>query len=87
MLYVPNKATKPVPVFLGLSFYGTASVEEDLSIPLPQGWMRQHSSSAVVDNRATESLRGIYAHRWPLALALNRTTADLRLQRHRRLIS
>jgi len=70
MLYVPNKATKPVPVFLGLSFYGNASVEDDPSIPLPDGWMRRHSTSAVVDHRATELLRGIYAHRWPLALAL-----------------
>jgi len=71
MLYIPNKATKPAPVFLGLSFYGNASVEDDPSIPLAQGWMRRHST-AVVDNRATESLRGLYAHRWPLALALGR---------------
>ena len=53
MLYIPNKATKPAPVFLGLSFYGNASVENDPSIPLAQGWMRRHST-AVVDNRATE---------------------------------
>jgi len=72
MLYIPNKATKPAPVFLGLSFYGNASVEDDPSIPLAQGWMRRHSTSAVVGNRATESLRGIYSHRWPLALALKR---------------
>ena len=71
MLYIPNKATKPAPVFLGLSFYGNASVEGDPSIPLAQGWMRSHST-AVVDNRATESLRGISANRWPLALALKR---------------
>ncbi len=72
MLYVPNKATGPVPVFLGLSFYGNASVESDPAIPLHEGWMRPHRSKAVVNNRATEALRGIYANRWPLALALNR---------------
>lgn len=71
MLYIPNMATGPVPVFLGLNFYGNASVEDDPSIPLVKGWMRQHRT-AVVNNRATESLRGLYAHRWPLALALNR---------------
>ena len=69
MLYVPNKATQPVPVFLGLSFYGNASVEDDPSIPLDQGWMRRYPT-AVVDHRATELLRGISAHRWPLALPL-----------------
>lgn len=72
MLYVPNKATEPVPVFLGLSFYGNASIESDPSIPLPAGWMRQTRSSAVVDHRATEALRGMAADRWPLELALNR---------------
>jgi len=71
MLYVPNKATQPVPVFLGLSFYGNASVEDDPSIPLGQGWMRRHST-AVVNHRATELLRGISAHRWPLELPLER---------------
>jgi hypothetical protein len=70
MLYVPNKARKAVPVFLGLSFYGNASIEDDPSIPLPKGWMRRHSTAAVVDHRATESLRGISSHRWPLALVL-----------------
>jgi hypothetical protein len=59
-------------VFLGLSFYGNASVESDPSIPLPQGWMRPTRSSAVVNNRATESLRGMSADRWPLALILKR---------------
>jgi len=71
MLYTPNEASKPAPVFLGLSFYGNASVEADPSIPLVQGWMRP-LGTAVVNNRATESLRGLYAHRWPLALALRR---------------
>jgi hypothetical protein len=38
----------------------------------PEGWMRPIRNSAVVDNRATESLRGAYAHRWPLAMVLER---------------
>jgi hypothetical protein len=72
MLYVPNKATKPVPVLLGLSFYGNASVEDDPAIPLTRKWMRPHKTSAVVADRATESLRGLYSDRWPIALALRR---------------
>lgn len=70
MLYVPNAATKPVPVFLGLSFYGNASIESDPAIPLPAGWMRPSRSSAVVANRATEAMRGMSASRWPLIMAL-----------------
>ncbi len=40
MLYLPRGAQEPVPVFLGLSFYGNASIEPDPAIPLPQGWVR-----------------------------------------------
>jgi len=73
MLYVPNTATKPVPVLLGLSFNGNASVEPDPAIPLSQGWMRASpTAGAVVENRATESLRGIHSERWPVKLALER---------------
>lgn len=72
MLYLPNGVKEPVPVFLGLSFHGNASVEDDPQIPLPGGWMRPTRSPAVVDHRATEALRGMNAGRWPLALALRR---------------
>jgi len=72
MLYVPKEATAPVPVFLGLNFCGNASLENDPSIPLPEGWMRPLRGPAVVNNRATEALRGIGAERWPIALALQR---------------
>lgn len=73
MLYTPNDASGPVPVFLGLSFSGNASIEADPAIPLPKGWLRDStSSSAVVDNRATEALRGINSGRWPIAMALRR---------------
>jgi hypothetical protein len=72
MLYLPNNAAGPVPVFLGLSFYGNASVEKDPSIPLTKDWMRPHNSPAVIDNRATDAIRGLYTSRWPLELVLQR---------------
>jgi len=72
MLYLPKNTEGPVPVFLGLSFYGNAGVEKDSLIPLTKGWMRPHSSNAVIDNRATDALRGLAESRWPLALILQR---------------
>ncbi len=72
MLYTPNEASEPVPVFLGPSFYGNASVENDPAIPLPTGWMRPRRDGGVENNKATEALRGVYAERWPLELALRR---------------
>ncbi|MCR9294437.1 MAG: hypothetical protein NXI32_17100 [bacterium] len=71
MLYLPNAYQEPVPVFLGMNFFGNASVERDPAIPLPQGWMRS-SPLGVVDHRATEELRGMNSHRWPLELILKR---------------
>lgn len=69
MVYLPNKKTGPVPMFLGLSFTGNASIEDDPAIPLPTGWMRPQEG-VVVNNRATEKLRGASADAWPIKLAL-----------------
>lgn len=69
MYYIPNKRTKPVPLFLGLNFAGNASVEDDPTIPLPTGWMRPQQD-VVVNNRATESLRGSSKADWPIKTAV-----------------
>lgn len=71
MVYIPNKQAKPVPMMLGLSFTGNASIEEDPTIPLPTGWMRPQQG-VVVNNRATETLRGTSADSWPIKGAIER---------------
>jgi hypothetical protein len=72
MLYVPSSVAKPPPVFLGLNYWGNASVEADPDIPLSDRWMRPSAEVGIVNNRATEATRGVHAARWPLALALKR---------------
>jgi hypothetical protein len=71
MLYIPNKKAGPVPVFLGLSFTGNASIDDDPTIPLPTGWMRPQAG-VVVNNRATDALRGTSAAQWPIKSAIER---------------
>jgi hypothetical protein len=71
MYYLPNGKTGPVPVFLGLSFTGNASIDDDPTIPLPTGWMRPQEG-VVVNNRATEALRGTGAASWPIKVAIER---------------
>lgn len=71
MVYLPNKKTKPVPMLLGLSFTGNASIEDDPTIPLPANWMRPQQG-VVVNNRATEALRGTSAAAWPIKAAIER---------------
>ena len=72
MLYVPNAADKPIPVFLGLNYFGPASVEADPTLPLTEKWMRDDKTKGIINHRATEATRGTHATRWPLELALRR---------------
>jgi hypothetical protein len=71
MVYLPNKAARPVPMFLGANFTGNASSEDDPAIPLPTGWMRPQQGT-VANNRATEAIRGTGASSWPIKLAMER---------------
>jgi len=73
LVFVPNNATQPVPVFLGLN-YGNQGVHRDPSI---------------TPSRAAASRRGEHASRWPLELLLKRGYAvasfhggDIELDRH-----
>ncbi len=72
MLYVPNGVKGPVPVFLGLNYFGNASVEADPSLPLAERFVMTNADAGVVRNRVTEATRGFHASRWPLALLLRR---------------
>lgn len=72
LIYVPNAPAGPVPAFVGLNFYGNASIHPDPEITLPSGWMRAGDEFGVVDHRATEASRGVRAHRWPVERIVER---------------
>jgi hypothetical protein len=71
MYCLPNQRTTPAPMFLGLNFAGNASIEVDSAIPLPRGWMRPQEG-IVVNNRATDALRGTSAADWPVKAAIEK---------------
>jgi hypothetical protein len=64
LIYQPAAAEGPVPVFLGLNFFGNHTIRDDPGITLSQQWMRPNSERGIVDNRATEASRGTSASRW-----------------------
>jgi hypothetical protein len=66
LLYLPNAAKKPVPIFLGLNFGGNHAIHADPGITLSQAWMRSTPNSGVENNRATEKSRGVESRRWPV---------------------
>ena len=72
LLYLPNRAAKPAPAFLGLNFGGNHTIHPDPGISLSTRWMRSGSEAGVVDNRATEASRGKASSRWPIEKILAR---------------
>jgi hypothetical protein len=66
LMFVPNGQTTPVPLFVGLNFFGNHSIHEDVNITLSGQWMRENAEFGIVENRATEASRGVRASRWPV---------------------
>ncbi len=71
LIYLPNDAQGPVPMFLGLNFSGNQTIRPNPAITLSQRWLRS-KGAGVVDNRATEESRGASASRWAVETILNR---------------
>lgn len=72
LIYLPKNARRPVPVFLGLNYFGNQSVANDPGVMINQRWMRSDSDGTVVNNRATDKTRGLQASRWAIDKALER---------------
>lgn len=77
LLYLPNDAPKPVPMILGLNFWGNHAVHADPGIRITQSWMESGRNSyvdlsGVKDHRATGACRGINAKQWPVEEILAR---------------
>lgn len=66
---------RPVPVFIGLNYFGNHAVDPDPGILLNRRWMRASEPNAIVDHRATERSRGTTAARWPIDLVIARDCA------------
>lgn len=66
LLYLPAEITTPVPVFVGLNFFGNHTIQPDPWITLSTRWMRPNPKMGVRDHRATEASRGIATSRWPV---------------------
>ena len=72
LIYLPAHAEKPIPVFLGLNFYGNQTVVDDPEIILPKSWIRNQPDWGINENLASEKSRGKRASRWPISSILER---------------
>lgn len=75
VLVVRPRHDRPVPVFIGLNYFGNHAVHPDPGILLSQRWMRSSPQHFIVNHRATERTRGTMARRWPLDLIIDRGCA------------
>ena len=71
MLYLP-KANQPVPVFVGLNFYGNHTVHFDADIPISKSWAPNNPQFCIFDNQLDHLSRGVRAHRWPIERIIER---------------
>jgi hypothetical protein len=72
LLYLPNQRSGPVPLILGLNFFGNHSIYPDAGITHSQAWMSERPEFGIVDHRATEASRAVQAANWPVEYMLSR---------------
>jgi hypothetical protein len=67
LLVIPNAPKEPVPVFLGLNFYGNHTVLKDPTIRLPTVWVPN-----TKDHKASEAGRGSQSDVWAIEDSIDR---------------
>ena len=72
LIYLPAQADGPVPLFVGLNFQGNHTVRDEPGIRLSRSWIREGANAGVVNNRSTESSRGVASRRWDVPAILGR---------------
>jgi hypothetical protein len=76
LIYLP-RLNKPVPVILGINFWGNHTLSPDPAVFLPSSYSEDGKNifmdlTCVRDHHATDACRGIDAHRWPVKTILER---------------
>jgi hypothetical protein len=72
LIYLPTFVKGPVPVFIGLNFYGNQTIHADSGIRLSIQWAMNDEQLGIVNNRATEASRGKDASKWAVEEIINR---------------
>jgi hypothetical protein len=68
---VPNRRTKPAPVFLGMNFGGNHTLVADTNVPVTGSWLLPELPH-VANSHATEAGRGTEADSWALEQSIDR---------------
>ena len=71
LIYLPKRSRGPVPLILGLNFWGNHAVVADPAVRLSQSYLESGrlvyvDLSMVDDHRANDASRGVNARQWPI---------------------
>lgn len=70
LLYIPSRATQPVPAFLGLNFKGNHAITSETDVLPPTNWVASSTIGGAAKN--TVETRGSSASSWPLEMIVDR---------------
>ena len=72
LIFIPANATKPVPLFVGMNFYGNQSIHPDPGIPVTRSYVLNDSEYHIFNHTATDESRGADSSSWPVERILER---------------
>lgn len=72
LIYIPADATKPVPLFVGMNFYGNQSILCEPGIPVTKSYVLNNPEYHIFNHTATEESRGADSSSWPVERILER---------------
>ncbi|MCE6993156.1 acetylxylan esterase [Dyadobacter sp. CY323] len=82
LIYIPNKAIRPVPAIMGINFIGNQAVHADPGIKLTAAWVENSKMFPCGDaGKATEACRGVNAGQWDIDSILDNSYAFITMYR------
>jgi hypothetical protein len=72
LVLIPNDRQRPVPLFLGMNFYGNHTIHMDTAISITKNYVGNNVEFCIFNNRATTESRGVRSSRWPVETILAR---------------
>lgn len=71
LIFLP-KLNKPVPIFLGMNFYGNHTIHCDTNISITDSYVPNNIEFCIFNNKADHLSRGVRSSRWPVERILER---------------
>ncbi len=70
LLTLPNTTQGPVPIFLGLNFYGNQATSHNKEVTLTDNYVLNNKDLGIADHHAGENSRGGRLSNWPFEMIL-----------------